>query len=248
VPVHLLDVADPRDVYTVYHFQRDAYRLLEDKAGDPRFRGGLPLVMVGGSGLYVEAVLRGYRIANVPEDVELRERLMQRDYEELVRELTELDPELAQRTDLDSKKRVVRGLEIASYAQRHAVSYSGPPPVEIDHAVFAIDVPRDELFRRIDIRLDARLEQGLIAEVESLLGAGVSPERLTLLGLEYREVSAYLTGAKSEQQMVEDLRHGIRRFAKRQMTWFRGLPRRGIDLTWIGPEEEERLLKHPWSA
>jgi tRNA dimethylallyltransferase len=241
-------VADPHSVYSVFQYQRDCYRLLEQKEQEQPYASGRPLLMVGGSGLYVEAVLRGYRIADVPEDVELRRELMHRDHGELVEELRRLDPELAQRTDCHSKKRVARALEIASYGRSHPVRYSKPPPVSIDYAVFGIDVPRDEQHRRIDTRLDARLKQGLIAEVEGLLGAGITPARMAQLGLEYREVTAYLMGAKTEQQMVDDLRSGIRHFAKRQRTWFRGLPRRGIEVTWIGPEDGEVMLRHPWAG
>ena len=185
-------------------------------------------------------------MANVPEDVELRERLMQREHEEMSDELQRLDPDLAQRTDCSSKKRVVRALEIAAYACDHEVQYSKPPPVAIEHAVYGIDVPQDELHRRIDARLMARMDEGLLAEVQGLLDAGVTPARMEMLGLEYREMTAFLTGRKSEQQMTDDLRRGIRRLAKRQMTWFRGLSRRGIDVTWIGPDDHDVVLRHPW--
>lgn len=246
VPCHLIDVADPRSIYTVFHYQRDCYRLLAQKEREPSYASGLPLLMVGGTGLYVEAVLRGYRIANVPEDVELRRRLMQRDRDELVEELDRLDPDLAERTDRRSKKRVVRALEIATHARHRPVRYSDPPPVRIDHAVYGIRIPRDELHRAIDARLDARLKLGLIAEVEGLLAAGVTPARMALLGLEYREVTAHLLGEKTEQQMIDDLRSGIRRFAKRQVTWFRGFQRRGIAIEWIGPSDHEIPLQHRW--
>jgi tRNA dimethylallyltransferase len=248
VPVHLIDVADPHSVYSVFQYQSDCYRLLADKEHESAFGKGLPLVMVGGSGLYVEAVLRGYRIADVPEDAALRRELMQRKHADLVGELCQLDPELAERTDCESTKRVVRALEIARFARHHPVKYSEPPPVMIEHAVFGIRIPRDELHRRIDARLEERLEQGLIAEVEGLLAAGVTPERMEVLGLEYREVTAYLTGAKTERQMINDLRHGIRRLAKRQLTWFRGFPRRGIEITWIDSDDRAALLEHPWVA
>jgi tRNA dimethylallyltransferase len=247
VPVHLIDVADPREVYSVFHYQRDCYRLLEEKAREPRFAGGLPLLMVGGTGLFIEAVLRGHRIADVPENAELRRRLMGRPHDELVDELRRADESLLQRTDRGSKKRVVRALEIAEFARGRPVRYSPPPPVEIEHAVFVIEIPPDTHRRRIGARLEARLEQGLIAEVEGLLAAGVPESRMAQLGLEYREVTAYLTGGKSRQQMVDDLRRGIRQLAKRQRTWFRGLPRRGIEVTRIGPEEAETLLDHRWA-
>jgi tRNA dimethylallyltransferase len=246
VPFHLIDVAEPSTIYALFHYQRDCYRLLERKAGERPYSEGVPLVMVGGTGLYVESVLRGYRMANVPEDVELRERLMRREHEELIDELLRVDPDLAQRTDRSSKKRVVRALEVADYARDHEVQYSEPPPVAIEYAVFGVEIERGELHRRIDIRLGARLDEGLIEEVQGLLDAGVTPARMEMLGLEYREATAFLTGAKSEQQMAEDLRRGIRRLAKRQMTWFRGLPRRGIEVTWIGPDDLDVVLNHPW--
>jgi tRNA dimethylallyltransferase len=246
VPYHLIDVADPREIYTLFHYQRDCYRLFATRHDEPAFRGGVPLLMVGGTGLYVEAVLRGYRIANVPEDVEFRNRQMQRNHGELIEELHRLDPELSRRTDTSSKKRVVRALEIAEHSRSHPVRYSDPPPVTIEYAVFAVEVAREELHRRIDVRLDARLQQGLIAEVERLLAAGVTPARMAQLGLEYREVTALLTGAKTEHQMIDDLRRGIRQLAKRQQTWFRGLPRRGIEVTWIAPEDRDVLLGYRW--
>lgn len=246
VPYHLIDVAEPREIYSLYHYQRDCYRLLELKAAERPYADGLPLVMVGGTGLYVEAVLRGYRMANVPEDIELRENLMQREHHELTEELLRLDPDLAQRTDCSSKKRVVRALEIVEHARDHEVQYSEPLPVTIEHAVYGIDVARDELHRRIDVRLETRMHEGMLAEVQGLLDAGVTPARMEMLGLEYREVTAYLVGRKSEQQMTDDLRRGIRKLGKRQMTWFRGLSRRGIDVTWIGPNDHDVALKHPW--
>jgi tRNA dimethylallyltransferase len=199
--------------------------------------------MVGGTGLYVEAVLRGFRIPNVPEDEALRRRLMRRGHEELMRELRDLDSDLFERTDLSSKKRVARAIEIAHHAREHEVRTSPPPPVRIEYAVFAVDVPAEELGRRIDRRLDARLEEGMVAEVRGLLEAGLSVARMDQLGLEYREITAYLTGRKSETQMVDDLRRGIRKFAKRQRTWFRGLERRGVEVEWIDAEDCDALLK-----
>jgi tRNA dimethylallyltransferase len=246
VPYHLIDIADPVPYYSVFLFQRDCYALLAAKAEQEPFRSGLPLLMVGGTGLYVEAVLRDFRIANVPEDVELRERLMRRPHQELIDELRDRDSELHARTDLHSKKRVARAIEIAEYARHHPVPYSEPCPVRIDAAVFGVDVPRHELHRRIDQRLDSRLEQGMIDEVRGLLEAGVPPARMEQLGLEYREIGAYLLGHKSRQRMVDDLRQGIHKLAKRQRTWFRGLPRRGIPVTWIAPGETETILQHPW--
>jgi tRNA dimethylallyltransferase len=239
VPYHLIDVADPREAYSVFHYQRDCYRLLEERDDGP------PLLMVGGTGLFVEAVLRGYRIPDVVEDVELRRRLMGLRHVELIDRLRELDPDLLRRTDCSSKKRVVRAIEIASQPEESEPRLSPPPPVKIRHAVFAIDIAPERLRERIDDRLDRRLSAGMVEEVQALLDAGVSPERMAQLGLEYREVTAYLTGAKTREQMVEDLRRGIRAFAKRQRTWFRGLPRRGVEVTWIAADDGDALLSHP---
>ena len=244
VPYHLIDVEEPTQIYSLFRFQQDCYDLIETKSRERRFAQGVPLLMVGGSGLYIEAVLNGYRIADVPEDVELRKSLMERDHADLIRELDRLDPRQESQTDRASKKRVVRAIEIARYALHHEVVYSSPPSVPFDYAVFGIDIPRNELARRIDIRLDQRLQQGLIDEVRDLLRAGVTVARMNQLGLEYREVTAYLTGTKTEQQMLDDLRRGIRQFAKRQRTRFRGLPARGIDVTWIGPDDYGALLNH----
>ena len=243
VPYHLIDVADPREVYSVFHYQRDCYRLLEEKAGSAR-----PLVMVGGTGLFVEAVLRGYRIPNVPEDVALRNALMHHDHDGLLQELRGLDEELFERTDRSSKKRVVRAIEIARHARDHELRFSPPPPVEIEFAVFAIDIPAEELGHRIEARLEARIEQGMIDEVRGLLDSGVTPARMGQLGLEYREVTAYLHGKKTRQQMQEDLARGIRQLAKRQRTWFRGLSRRGIELDWIAPDDHDAMASCDWTG
>jgi tRNA dimethylallyltransferase len=241
VPCHLIDVCDPALPYSVFLYQEACYGLLAKKAAIPPFDTGVPLLMVGGTGLYVEAVLKGYRIANVPEDVGLRRRLMQREHPWLVSQLKQENPALFRQTDCGSKKRVVRALEIAHHARLHPVRYSAPPPVAIDYSVFGVEVSRKELHRRIDVRLDARLEGGLVGEVQGLLDRGVGVERMAQLGLEYGEVTAYLTGMKTEGQMVSDLRRDIRRLAKRQMTWFRGLPRRGIDVTWVDAEDVDLI-------
>jgi len=242
VPYHLVDVADPREVYSVLHYQRDCYRLLRDKEREAPFAAGRPLVMVGGSGLYVEAVLKGYRIPTVAPDEDLRRELMRRDRAELVRELGRLDPRVARETDCSSKKRVVRALEIVRYTGSGPARLSEPLPVRIEYAVFVLEPERGELCRRIDARLETRLAGGLIEEVEGLLAAGLSRERMDQLGLEYREVAAYLCGAKTREAMVSDLRRGIRKLAKRQRTWFRGFPRRGIEATPIESADPLRAL------
>jgi len=200
------------------------------------------MILAGGTGLYLEAVLKGYRIADVPEDAALREGLMRRGTAELVTQLRQEDPSLAARTDLGSKKRVVRALEIAAHSRRAPVRCSGPPPVEMQAQVFAVDIARRELHRRIDSRLEERLGQGLVEEVHGLLEGGLPRERMMQLGLEYREVTSYLAGEKNFDRMKSDLMRGIHLFAKRQQTWFRGLERRGIAVTWIGPGDRAAIL------
>jgi tRNA dimethylallyltransferase len=243
VPYHLIDVADPREVYSVFQYQLDCYRVLEEKSRDPGFAAGKPLLLAGGTGLFIEAVLRGYRIPSVPEDEALRGELMQRGHDELRRELRDLDEALFERTDRSNKRRVVRAIEVARYARHHEVRYSPPPPVRIEPTVFIIDVPPEELRRRIAVRLQERLDRGMIDEVRGLLDAGVTPARMAQLGLEYREITAYLTGAKTEERMVADLRRGIEQLARRQRTWFRGLPRRGIPTRWISPDAQEAVMR-----
>lgn len=242
VPVHLVDVADPGDVYSVFHYQRDCYRLFAAAVERSPFREGTPLVMAGGTGLYLEAVLKGYRIPDVPEDAHLRGELMTKEREELVERLRRQDPALASKTDLSNKKRVVRSLEIAAKARLGPIRYSDPSPLKMRASVFVVDIDRQELNRRIDERLDERLACGLVEEVRGLLDGGLPPGRMMQLGLEYREITAYLTGGKGYGRMKADLKQGIHLFAKRQQTWFRGLERRGVPFTWIAPGDKTPIL------
>ena len=240
VPVHLVDIADPERVYSVFDYQRDCYALLADKAPRVPFCNGTPLLLCGGTGLYIEAVLRGYRIADVPENPDLREALMARATADLVDQLQRDAPRIAARTDCSSKKRVVRALEVA--AAPEPVRHSEPPPVAIEAEVFVVDLPREVLRQRIEERLHQRLRDGMVDEVRGLLDRGLPAARLEQLGLEYREIGAHLAGQKSYAQMVEDLRHRIFRLAKRQQTWFRNMPGRGIPVTVIAPDEVQRVL------
>jgi tRNA dimethylallyltransferase len=243
VPYHLIDVADPAEVYTLFRFQQDCYRVLREMSVRPPFsEGAVPAVMVGGSGLYVEAVVRQYRLADVPNNPELRARLQNRFPADLVAELRRQSPDLALETDLKSARRVIRALEIAEYGMWNELRFGEPPGVSLGFSVFGIDVSRDELRRRIGTRLRARLEDGLIEEVQGLLDSGLGASRLDELGLEYREVAAHLLGKKSREEMASDLEIAIGQFAKRQQTWFRGMERRGTPISWIDPEDVESVL------
>lgn len=246
VPYHLIDVADPTDIYSVYHYQRDCYALLESRAPVTPYREGRPLVMVGGTGLLVEAVLRGYRIPHVPENEALREQLMTRSREDLIRELGELDATRLAATDCSTRKRVVRAIEIATYAKDHTLVTSPPPPVRVVPAIYALDVPRDALYRNIDTRLEARLGEGMIEEVEGLLAAGLpgapAPTGARVPGscrLPHRGQGARGDGDGS----------AARDPATRQTPTHlvRGLPKRGLDVTWIDPRDRDRLVEHAWT-
>jgi tRNA dimethylallyltransferase len=243
VPYHLIDIADPEEVYTLFRFQEDCYRVLGGLAARPPFAsGGVPVVMVGGSGLYVEAVVRDYRLADVPVNRGLRARLEGLPLAELVERLRREAPGVASETDLSNARRVIRGLEIAEFSMSSTVRFSARPELPLRFTVFGLEVDRSELRRRIGLRLRRRLEQGMIDEVRGLLDRGLSRQRLEELGLEYREVAAYLFGEKSLERMTSDLESAIGRFAKRQQTWFRGLERRGVPVRWIATGDVEVIV------
>jgi len=222
VPYRLIDIADPRVAFSLYQYQEACYTALEELAE----AGKEVAVVAGGTGMYLEAVLRRFRIANVPENPALRASLAQLSREDLEARLRAASPELAGRTDMTSRKRILRGLEIAA-AQGEA-SFSREPRVGWDYRVFMTEMDRSSLRARIDGRLETRLRAGMITEVEGLLAAGIPPARMDVLGMEYREIAAYLAGKKDRETMIADLRHEIHMLAKRQETWFRGMPKRGV--------------------
>ena len=244
VPYHLIDIAEPDEIYTLFRFQQDCYRVIRRATKQEKYRSGaVPLIMVGGSGLYIEAVIRAYQIADVPQDPELRQQLRRRPREDLVERLRHIDPQRAARSDLSSRERVIRALEIAVAEERGPVATSEPPGFDLECRVFAVRVNRETLRLRIRTRLETRLEGGLADEVRALQDAGLSGDRLERLGLEYREVGAYLAGRKNRRQIVDDLATAIGRFAKRQETWLRGMERRGTPITWIEPGDATRILE-----
>ncbi|MEJ2581366.1 MAG: tRNA (adenosine(37)-N6)-dimethylallyltransferase MiaA [Acidobacteriota bacterium] len=243
VPYHLIDIADPEEVYTLFRYQQDCYGVLRMMASREPFAGkAVPAVMVGGSGLYVEAVVRGYRLADVPKNTKLRTQLEKRNRDDLVAELRRKSPELAEETDLSSKRRVIRSLEVAEFAESAPVRYGEPPGVDLRFSIYGVRVEKDELRRRIGERLRSRLEEGMVEEVQGLLDRGISLSRLEELGLEYREIGAYLSGQKTRVRMIADLEAAIGRFAKRQLTWFRGMERRGTPIRWLGPKDIQAVI------
>lgn len=225
VPYHLIDIVDAGEKYNLFEFQRDFLAAYSDIVS----RGALP-VMCGGSGLYVESVLKGYRLIPVPENCELRARLEGKSMEELTTILATYK-KLHNTTDVDTKKRAIRAIEIEEhYARTPAHEREFPL---LNSLIVGVDVDRDVRRERISRRLRARIDEGLVDEVRALLEGGLSPEQLIYYGLEYKYVTLYLIGALGLDDMIKNLETAIHQFAKRQMTWFRGMERRGLKIKWI---------------
>lgn len=225
VPVHLVDIVDAGLKYNVFEFQRDFLAAYNDV----KQRGALP-IMCGGSGMYVESVLRGFRLLPVPENEPLRRRLASCSLDELKGILASYKT-LHNNTDTDTVKRAIRAIEIEEYyATCPAHERSFPT---INALTVGVDVSREVRRERISRRLVARIDEGLIDEVQHLLDSGLTPEQLIYYGLEYKFVTMYVTGALTREQMLGGLEIAIHQFAKRQMTWFRGMERRGVKINWI---------------
>ena len=225
VPVHLVDIVDAGYKYNLFEFQRDFLAAYNDIIS----RGVLP-VMCGGSGMYVESVLRGYKLIPVPEDPALRARLEDKSLEELSAILAGYKS-LHNNTDTDTKKRAIRAIEIEEYYASCPVEEREFPSIRT--LTVGVGVDREVRRERISARLRQRLQEGLVAEVENLLAQGVAPEQLIYYGLEYKYVTMYVTGQLSYDDMFHSLEIAIHQFAKRQMTWFRGMEKRGTGIHWI---------------
>ncbi len=225
VPVHLVDIVDAGEKYNLFEFQRDFLSAYDDVTS----RGALP-VLCGGSGMYVESVLRGYRLIPVPENAALRARLEEKSLEELTAILAGYKT-LHNNTDTDTKKRAIRAIEIEEYYASCPVEERAFPAIRT--LAVGVDVDREVRRHRITARLLQRLQEGLVEEVEALLASGITAEQLIYYGLEYKFVTMYVTGKMSYDDMVRGLEIAIHQFAKRQMTWFRGMERRGTHIHWI---------------
>lgn len=239
VPYHLIDVAEPGYKYNVFEYQRDFLRAYEDI----RRRGKMPL-LCGGTGLYIEAVLKGYRLIPVPENPELRERLADKSLDELTAILASYK-QLHNTTDVDTVKRAIRAIEIEEYYLRQPVGAREFPAIR--SLLVGVDIDRERRREKITRRLRQRLEEGMVDEVRRLLEEGIAPDDLIYYGLEYKFLTQYVLGQLSYDEMFCGLETAIHQFAKRQMTWFRGMERRGFTIRWIDatlPMEEkvERIL------
>ena len=225
IPYHLIDIHDAGYEYNVYQFQNDFIRAFNDITS----RGRQP-ILCGGTGMYIEAVVKGYQLADAPIDPEFRQRMEAYSDEELTARLASLI-KLHNHTDTETRDRLLRALEIQEYHLQHPDEYPHMP--EMEHLIIGVSYPRAQVIERIGIRLRQRLEEGMVEEVQRLLDSGVPAERLLRYGLEYKHITRYLRNECSYEEMYENLYTDIRRFSKRQMTWFRRMERQGISIHWI---------------
>ena len=230
VPYHLIDIVDAGEKYNIFEYQRDFENAYQDIISR-----GKRAILCGGSGLYIESVTQGYKLQEVAPNPELRAELERYSDQELIAKLQSLKP-LHNSTDYDTRKRLIRALEIAIYQNEHPIVESNFLPKRTKY--IGINVDRDTRNYKIDKRLDQRLEEGMLREVQSLLDSGISPEDLIYYGLEYKFITLHLIGELTFNEMRNKLAIAIHQFAKRQMTWFRGMERRGIDIVWVDPDSE----------
>lgn len=225
VPYHLIDIRDAGDKYTLFNYQHDFHKVYNDIL----LRHKTP-ILCGGTGLYIESILKGYRLPDVPENADLRKRLENKSLDELTQILSSYKP-LHNTTDIDTKKRAIRAIEIADFQSRHPASELDYPPV--DSVIIGIDIDRESRRQKISSRLKKRLDEGMVDEIRSLLDKGVSSDDLIYYGLEYKFITLYVTGKINFEEMSSQLEIAIHQFAKRQMTWFRGMEKRGFTIHWL---------------
>lgn len=225
IPYHLIDIAEPGYKYNVFEFQRDFLNAYQDI----RERGKTP-ILCGGTGLYIESVLKGYKLLPVPENKELREKLQNCSLAELT-EMLKSYKTLHNTTDVDTVKRAIRAIEIEEYYQSQPKDVSAFP--QINSVIIGVDIDREERRRKISARLRSRLDEGMVDEVRAILDSGVSSDDMIYYGLEYKYLTNYIIGNLTYEQMVGELEIAIHQFAKRQMTWFRGMERRGLKINWM---------------
>ncbi|MFV0505367.1 MAG: tRNA (adenosine(37)-N6)-dimethylallyltransferase MiaA [Bacteroidales bacterium] len=226
VPYHLIDIVSPGHEYNIFEYQQD----FTEAYGAIKSRNKYP-IMCGGSGLYVESILKNYRLLDVPSNKELRDSLKDKSLEGLIEILKQYKSELHNKTDIETHRRATRAIEIEEYYAKHPTAVSNIP--KIKSLIVGIKYDREQRRKRITERLQRRFREGMSTEVEALLESGVKPETLIYYGLEYKFVTLYIIGEISKQEMEEKLNVAIHQFAKRQMTWFRGMERRGFHINWI---------------
>lgn len=239
VPYHLIDICDAGTKYNLFQYQQDFY----DAYLDIQKRGVLP-ILCGGTGLYIESVLKGYHLSPVPQNPMLREQLADKSLEELTAMLKDLKAKsgskMHNRTDVDTAQRAIRAIEIETYNLEHPMPERELPA--LDSLIVGVSIDRDARREKITRRLKQRLNEGMVDEIKSLLASGVPAENLIYYGLEYKFITEYVIGKTTYEEMFRGLEIAIHQFAKRQMTWFRGMERRGFTIHWIDalqPMEEK---------
>ena len=237
VPYHLIDIVDLPAEYNVYNYQQDFYKAFKDVTG----RGRLP-VIVGGTGMYLDAIVRDYQLVILPENKELHEKLEATPLEELAERLMKEQPDLHTKCDLLEKDRVIKALEIIEAKKQGTDSTSIDRP-EISPYIIGTTLPRPQLWENISIRLKERLDEGMLDEVQGIHDSGISWERLEKLGLEYRFCSQFLQGKiETKDDLYNGLFIAIRQFAKRQETWFRMMEKKGVKINWLEPGDKNSRI------
>ena len=230
IPYHLIDIAEAGTKYNLYQYQHDFHVAYQDIVS----RDERP-ILCGGTGLYLEAVLKGYELSPVPQNAELRERLEGKSLAELAQILSDLKAQtgsvMHNTTDVDSCQRAIRAIEIETYNIEHTTALRTMPG--IDSLIIGVNIERDERRRKITARLKQRLDEGMVEEVRALLDSGIAADDLIYYGLEYKFITEYIIGKLTYEEMFRQLEIAIHQFAKRQMTWFRGMERRGTTIHWV---------------
>lgn len=230
IPYHLIDICEPGTKYNLFQYQQDFHLIYNNIVA----RGVRP-ILCGGTGLYIESVLKGYALSPVPQNQALRDKLADKSLAELTEMLEDLKRRnhsvMHNRTDVDTAQRAIRAIEIETFNLEHPTDNRTLPP--IDSVIIGVDINREERRRKITQRLKQRLEEGMVDEIRQLLDRGIAPEDLIYYGLEYKFVTEYVIGKTSYEEMFRQLEIAIHQFAKRQMTWFRGMERRGFTIHWI---------------
>lgn len=230
IPYHLIDIAEAGTKYNLYQYQHDFHVAYQDIVS----RDERP-ILCGGTGLYLEAVLKGYELSPVPQNAELRERLEGKSLAELTQKLSDLKAQtgsvMHNTTDVDSCQRAIRAIEIETYNIEHTTALRTMPG--IDSLIIGVNIEREERRRKITARLKQRLDEGMVEEVRTLLDSGIAADDLIYYGLEYKFITEYIIGKLTYEEMFRQLEIAIHQFAKRQMTWFRGMERRGTTIHWV---------------
>lgn len=239
IPYHLIDIRDAGEKYNVFEYQHDFHRAF----AEIRAKGKLP-ILCGGTGMYIEAVLKGYKLLDVPQNPKLRESLKGKSLAELEQLLASYK-KLHNKTDVDSAQRAIRAIEIEEYYRTESPEQNEYAPIR--SLIIGVNIDRELRREKISRRLRARLDEGMVDEVRRILACGVKPEDLIYYGLEYKYLTLYVTGVLSYVEMVSQLEIAIHQFAKRQMTWFRGMERRGFTIHWIDaqlplPEKVQQII------